>query len=229
MRCFRNGCKASCFWCVAFYLASLLPSNQSQISAENEYSSISKPEMSITAGAARSGAAESLLCPPILNSCFPEYTGDAALAVTVEPPDAEEHTIKINFSIPEVIELSLAETEISFEAGDRPGAYQADDSLHIQVSTNTRRWRIVCEATPFQHATIEDCTIPLDRAQFKVRCDTPCNKRSSGKLAESVTLFQGDEPVSGLDIYVYFKIIVRPTDPAGIYTAQVTLKGEVQQ
>ena len=152
-----------------------------------------------------------------------------AQAFTVGTWAAEEHTIRISFSIPEVIELSISETEISFEAGDRPGAYQADDSLHVQVSTNIRLWRIVCEASPFQHATIEDCTIPLDRVQFKVRCAAPCNKRFSGKLAESVTIFQGDEPVSGLDIYVYFTIVVQPTDPAGIYTAEVTLRGEVQQ
>lgn len=165
----------------------------------------------------------------ILSPYHPEYTESTELTFMVDAPTAEDHTIRISFSIPEVIELSLTETEISFEAGNRPGAYQADDSLHVQVSTNTRRWRIVCEASPFQHATIEDCTIPLDRVQFKVRCAAPCNKRFSGKLAESVTLFQGDEPVSGLDIYVYFKIIVRPTDPAGIYTTQVTLRGEVKQ
>ena len=138
-----------------------------------------------------------------------------------------QRKVAITFDIPVMIELSVSQATLSFDAVHGPGIYEADSRLELSISTNARQWQVVCDALPFRHTKVEDWIIPLDRVRWRLGCFEPPDEGSWEELGESSIIFKDEGPVSGHHLCISFRVEVLSTDPAGTYVTEVTLRGEV--
>lgn len=165
----------------------------------------------------------------VLRPNIPGYISRGTRELSYDMLLGKEHTITVCFSIPEIIELSVPETEISFNVMGGPGMYQADKPVKFQVTTNASRWMIVCEASSFQDVENNESEVSLDQIQWKLKSEEPFPVETTGTLDPGVTFLEGNGPVKDLQISIFFSITILPSNLAGTYTANIGLMGKVAQ
>ena len=165
----------------------------------------------------------------VLSPNIPGYASMDARALNPDLILGQKQTINISFSIPEIIELSVPETEISFNVVGGPGIYQANKPVKFQVTTNASRWMIVCEASSLQDVENNKSEVSLDQIQWKLKSEEPLPMETTGTLSPGVTFLEGNGPVKDLQVSIYFSITILPSNLAGTYTANIGLMGKVAQ
>ncbi len=165
----------------------------------------------------------------VLSPYVPEniLAGSEYLFQGKDPGAAQQ--VQVQLVIPEVIELSITQAEITFDATGGPGTYQADQEISVRVSTNAQRWHIVAEASDFRHSEHPEWQIPLERVQWKLTSGPPMALDTAGSMAPIVNLFEGNTQVKEHEIKIYFQVQILPADRAGVYSMNINLMGKVSQ
>jgi hypothetical protein len=154
---------------------------------------------------------------------------DPSTVITPDPNKGTPFTglpgqVHFSLSIPEIFEITLVDGgELSFQGDGPEGTFYAAQEVKFQVTTNSRKWRVIAKADNLKSERGE---IPADRIKWE-RVNRYGQVLEQGDLGRNnVVLHSGGGRVSPEEVHIIrFSLDVTMNDVAGSYKGRISLQG----